>query len=74
MFENRIRHFFATPDSTPALAGTQPAFVACPTPLMASFTVTQHAFVAEVYRRALELTESQMRKPTRRKIPQFSLN
>ncbi len=74
MFENRIRNYWASSEYTPAFAGSLPAFVACPAPLLAMFNSTQQSFVAEVYRRAQELTESQLRKPTRRKMPQFSLN
>jgi len=71
MFENRIRDF-SLPASAP-VNDTVPAFVACPAPLFASFSVAHQSFVAEVYRRAQELTEAQMRKPARR-IPAFSLN
>jgi hypothetical protein len=74
MFENRIKHYYDLSESTSAFAGTQPAFVACPAPLMAAFTPAQQFFIAEIYRRALELTESQLRKPARRTIPEFSLN
>jgi hypothetical protein len=74
MFENRIRNFLASPEYTPAFAGSLPAFVACPAPLLAMYTPAQHSFFAEVYRRAQELTESQLRKPTRRRMPQFSVN
>jgi hypothetical protein len=74
MFENRIRKFLVLSESTSAIAGSLPAFVACPVPLLAIFTPAQQSFVAEVYRRAQELTESQLRKPTRRMMPQFSRN
>jgi hypothetical protein len=74
MFENRIRDFFATIDPTPAFTGAIPAFMACPVPLLANYSLAQQSFVAEVYRRAQELTESQLRKPARRLIPEFSLN
>jgi len=77
MFENRIQGFFSLPARTPAasaVAGQFAAFVVCPAPLCASFTPTHQAFVAEVYRRAQELTESQLRKPSQRAIPEFSLN
>jgi hypothetical protein len=74
MFENRIRKFLPLSETTPAFAGALPAFVACPAPLVAMFTPAQQSLVAEVYRRAQELTESQLRKPTRRRVPQFSLN
>lgn len=65
MFENRIRDFFAVP--------TIPAFVACPAPLFATFTTAHQSFIAEVYRRARELTEAQLRTP-RRVVPEFSRN
>jgi len=74
MFENRIRDYFAINEPTPAFADTQPAFIACPVPLLATYSQAHQSFVAEVYRRAQELTESQMRKPTRRPIPEFSRN
>jgi hypothetical protein len=74
MFANRISDYFDAPSLTPTVAIFQPAFIACPAPLMATFSAAQHAFVAEVYRRAQELTESQLRKPARRPLPQFSLN
>ena len=74
MFENRIATFFSTPELTPAVAAPAPAFVACPAPLFASFTAAQQSFVAEVYRRAQELTEALFRKPARRAIPEFSRN
>lgn len=74
MFENRISEFFAVPVPSPAFAGFAPAFVACPAPLVATFSAAHQSFVAEVYRRALELTETQLRKPARRAIPEFSLN
>lgn len=74
MLENRIRNFLVYDESIPAAAGSLPAFVACPVPLLAIFTPAQHSFVAEVYRRAQEMTEKQLRKPTRRVIPEFSRN
>jgi hypothetical protein len=74
MFENRIRDYFAINETTPAVAAAIPAFIACPVPLLANYSQTQQSFVAEVYRRAQELTESQLRKSTRRTIPEFSLN
>jgi len=73
MFANRIREHFA-PILTPAATDFQPAFVACPLPVFSAFTPSHQAFVAEVYRRAQELTEAQLRKPARRPIPEFSLN
>ena len=72
MFANRISQFFSDIESTPGPA--LPAFVACPHPLFATFTAAQQAFVAEVYRKAQELTEAQLRKPQRRPLPEFSLN
>jgi hypothetical protein len=74
MFENRIGKFFDAAEFIPANAGTLPAFIACPIPLLANYSQAQQSFVAEIYRRALELTESQMRKPAKRKIPEFSMN
>jgi len=74
MFENRIRDFLATAEPTPAIAVALPAFIACPIPLVPNYGYAQQTFVAEVYRRAQELTESQLRKPARRLIPEFSLN
>jgi hypothetical protein len=75
MFENRISHLFLVPEAA-TLTALSPAagFVACPAPLFATFTAAQQSFVAEVYRRAQELTESQLRKPTRRGVPEFSRN
>jgi hypothetical protein len=72
MLENRIRNLFL-PDVDPAWMGVQPAFVACPLPLFASFSTTQQAFVAEVYRRAQELVEARQ-WPAPSRIPAFSLN
>jgi hypothetical protein len=74
MFENRIRDFYTAPVFAPAFAGFEPAFVACPVPVFTTFTATQQAFVAEVYRRAQEMTAAQFRQPPRRTIPEFSLN
>jgi hypothetical protein len=72
MLENRIRNL-SLPDDAPAWVGFQPAFVACPVPLFATFSTMQQAFVAEVYRRAQELVEAQQR-PAPSRIPAFSLN
>ena len=74
MFENRIGKYFEAAVSYPADAGTLPAFVACPVPLLANYSQAQQSLVAEIYRRALELTESQMRRPAKRLIPEFSMN
>ena len=74
MFENRIQAFLVAPAAVPAFAAFQPAFVPCPLPLFGAFTFAQQAFVVEVYRVAQELTQSQLRKPRRRRIPQFSRN
>jgi hypothetical protein len=74
MFENRIRNYFAVAEQVPYGAGALPAFIACPLPLLATYSFAQQSFVAEIYRRAQELTESQMRKAVRRSIPEFSLN
>ncbi len=76
MFENRISEFFADPVLAPVGVPCEEChgFVACPAPLFATFTAAQSAFVAEVYRRAQELTEAQLRKPTRRRLPDFSRN
>lgn len=73
MFENRISEFFTTSEYAPAPAGFAPAFVACPVAMFGQ-TVNQAAYVAEVYRRAQELTQSQLRKPVRSSRPQFSMN
>ena len=74
MFENRVQEYYAAPILTPAGAGVQTAFVPCPVPLFATFNYAQQAFVAEVYRRAQELAAAQLKKPTPRPIPEFSLN
>jgi hypothetical protein len=74
MFANRIRDFLSDTTHIPAIAGSTPAFVACPAPLFATFNPMQQSFVAEVYRRAQELTEAQLQQPTRRLIPEFSMN
>ena len=74
MFANRVSNFLAAPALVPVAVGFCPAFVACPAPLFASFTAAHQAFIAEVYRRAQELTEAQMRRPARRALPEFSLN
>lgn len=71
MFENRISEFFTNTEFAPVAAS--PAFVACPVAMFGQ-TATQVAFVAEVYRRAQELTEAQLRRPTRNRIAAFSLN
>ena len=70
MLVNRLKEFVADP----ALPGSVPAFVACPVALFATFGPAQQAFIAEVYRRAQEMTEAQLRKPARRAIPEFSRN
>ena len=74
MFENRIRDISATAAFEPVAVAVGSAFVACPVPLFATFTAAQQAFIVEVYRRAQELTEAQLRRPARRPIPEFSLN
>jgi hypothetical protein len=74
MFENRIREYLAITEPSAAIVAAFPAFIACPVPLLANYTYSQQSFVAEVYRRAQELTESQLHKPARRLIPEFSLN
>lgn len=73
MFENRINAFFTTSEFAPVAAGSTPAFVACPVAMFGQ-TVTQVAYVSEVYRRAQELTENQLRRPTRNRIAAFSAN
>jgi hypothetical protein len=76
MLENRIRDQFA-PAIAPVAIGVESAFVACPSPLFATFTTPHQAFVAEVYRRAQELAEAQLRETARRRtfrLPAFSLN
>jgi hypothetical protein len=74
MFENRISNYFQSTASVPSGVGALPAFIACPLPLLVNYSCSQQSFVAEIYRRAQELTESQMRKSVRRSIPEFSLN
>ncbi|WP_439630287.1 hypothetical protein [Gemmata sp.] len=73
MFENRISEFFSNSEYAPVAAGFSPAFVACPVAMFGQ-TMTQVAYVAEVYRRAQELTEAQLRRPTRNRIAAFSVN
>jgi hypothetical protein len=73
MFENRISEFFTTSEYAPAAAGFAPAFVACPVAMFGQ-TATQVAYVAEVYRRAQELTQAQLRRPARNRTAAFSLN
>ncbi|VTT99954.1 unnamed protein product [Gemmataceae bacterium] len=73
MFENRISAFFTTSEFAPVAPGSTPAFVACPVTMFGQ-TVNQVAYVAEVYRRAQELTQSQLRKPVRSSRPEFSMN
>jgi hypothetical protein len=74
MFENRIRDYVAVENSLGAVVGAQFGFVPCPTPLLATFSAQQQAFVAEIYRRAVELTQAQLQKPKRRRFPAFSCN
>jgi hypothetical protein len=74
MFENRIGKFFESEQTTGTSAGVAPAFIACPLPLLVGYSQAQQSYVAEVYRRAQELTEAQMRKPARRRAIEFSLN
>ncbi len=74
MFENRIGKYFEAAASYSANAETLSAFVACPVPLLAILSQAQQSIVAEIYRRALELTESQLRRPAKRLIPEFSMN
>jgi hypothetical protein len=74
MFANRISQFFSDTESTPGPSEPPPAFVPFPVPLFAIYTAAQQAFVAEVYRRARELTEAQLRKPAHRPRREFSLN
>ena len=74
MFENRIRGFFHSPSPAPIAAETSTAFVACPAPLYATFSPAQHAFVAEVYRRAQELARERLRQRVRSRTPEFSRN
>jgi hypothetical protein len=73
MLENRIGHLFRETVAAPA-GSDHVGFVACPLPLFAAFTAAQQSFVAEVYRRAQELTAAQLRKPVRKTIPEFSRN
>jgi hypothetical protein len=74
MFENRIQTLLATPRFTLAVASPTPAFVACPAPLFTAFSSSQQSFIAEVYRRAQELTAAQLQQPARRAMPEFSRN
>jgi hypothetical protein len=76
MFESRISDFLPSADLTPAVAEFAPAFVACPMPLISVFSPVQQSYVAEVYRRAQELTQAQLRPqaPVRRFVSEFSLN
>lgn len=74
MFENRISQFYRVSEEVAGIAAQAPAFIACPLPVVACFSAMQQSFVAEVYRRAQEMTEAQLRKPARRLFPEFSLN
>jgi len=74
MFENRIQTLLATPRFALAVASPAPAFMACPAPLFTAFSASQQSFIAEIYRRAQEMTAAQLQKPDRRAIPEFSLN
>lgn len=75
MFANRVSEFFPQPAFAPAVAGLAPAFVSCCLPALGVVSQAQQMFVAEIYRRAQEMTEAQLRKPaTIRRIPEFSLN
>ena len=72
MFENRVREFFAEQAAVATAAVPVPVgFVACP---VCAFGLSQQAFVTEVYRLAREMTEAQLRKPKRSRIPTFSMN
>jgi hypothetical protein len=72
MFANRIQNFLDAP--VLPNGSFMPAFVACPAPLFAAFGPAQQAFVAEVYQRARELAQAQLRPPVRRWLPEFSRN
>jgi hypothetical protein len=73
MFANRISAYIEL-ELTPIGVSHLPPFVPCPIPVIAAFNQAQHSFVTEIYRRAQELTESQLRKRQPRSIPCFSLN
>jgi hypothetical protein len=72
MFANRIQAFTAIPNDTQT--GFQPAFVACPFALFAAFNPAHQSLIAEVYRRAQELTQAQVQKPRRKRVVEFSVN
>jgi hypothetical protein len=72
MIANRLQGLLAP--TAPAEGVFQPAFVACPAPLFATFNPAQQSFIAEVYRQAQELAQAQLRKPLRKRIPEFSVN
>lgn len=75
MFANRVSEFFLEPSLAPAIAGLAPAFVSCSLPALGVVCMAQQMFIAEVYRRAQEMSETQLRKPAKvRRIPEFSLN
>jgi hypothetical protein len=70
MFANRISHYFAAQEPSPNVEPL-PAFIVWPVLLVPA---PQQAYIAEVYRRAQELTEAQLRQQRRAAIPVFSLN
>jgi len=72
MLEHRFREFFAQPAETAVAVAASPSFVPCP--VLMGYSPAQQSFVAEVYRLAQELTEAQLRQPTRTFPPAFSLN
>jgi hypothetical protein len=73
MFEHRFRELITEP-IVANMSFAAMAFVPCPCPLMATFTPTHQAFVADVYRIAREMTETQLRKKARPRVPAFSIN
>jgi hypothetical protein len=72
MFANRLHGLLV--HTTPVEGTLQPAFVACPATLFATFNPAQLSFIAEVYKQAQELTQAQIKKPRRKRIPEFSVN
>ncbi|HJZ53865.1 MAG TPA: hypothetical protein VKE74_02845 [Gemmataceae bacterium] len=72
MLEHRLREWMAQSESAAVVAAPLPAFVPCP--VFAAFSPSQQSFVAEVYRLAREMTEAQLRKPSRSWPPAFSRN
>lgn len=74
MFANRIEKYASLLENAAFPMPVATAFVACPMPLFAHFSQAQQLVVAEIYRRAREMTDKQLRKPSRSAIPVASLN